>query len=301
MGPDKGQDQGQGQRPQQPKTVQVPPGNTSFESTQQCPSCGMIMDSIGCPACDLLREQDEGEADDVPADKDGKLKGDKTKSGLPSFINKIKDAETQESKSANPDDGITSEMGGMGKDLGQNDKVKNKGGQHEEFKGGNTKMEENVKRLATAAKRSIQETAGRLRNNDKYRLQFVLSCSGVKPRLHARLSEALVDTEELIQAYGPAAVVLESRFYGSNGKLVAKQAIKLPNIAQRDPIVSEGKVIFRFPEVANDFADQVVTEGAACRVVSHNWGAAVAGKFNWKTASKAFSKIPATVIYGDRK
>jgi len=259
------------------------------EST--CKSCGCIMDSIGCPGCDLLREaEDLGLSSTASTDENGRFTSDATTDGLGGLNESTPGAETQESTSTKPDDGITTELGGMGKELGQNDKVKNKGGQAP-LKGGSGAMQENVMRLARAAKPAIEEAAAKIGRVGKYAMRFSVACEGIETRTRNQLTEALVDVEELMQAYGPKTIVLEAHFHQPKGGKVGTCRIPLTKIKRRDPIVSENKVLFRFPEVANDFADKVVNEGITCRVKNHNWGSAVNGRFSWGAACQAFKSI----------
>lgn len=218
--------------------------------------------------------------------------GNRDKTSKP-FSNDTPEQMTYESTNGNGKDGITSEMGGMGDDLGQNDKQKNKGGSHETMSGGASTMKENVMRISHYAKQAINEFAKTLPEHGTYGLRFVVQCEGVKARQRQQLVEAVADIEELMQAYGTSVPRLDVHYYTPKKGVVKKQRIQFNSVRPRGPVVQEGKVIFRYPEVANDFADQVVTEGRACRTYNHNWGAAVAGKFNYGTAKKAFMAIPA--------
>jgi len=264
------------------------------ENFQQCPKCGGILDTRGCPTCALMRETHElgVDAPDPSTDANGRFTSDSTTSGLGPVSGGIKGALTQESGSTKADDGITTELGGMGSQLGQNEKQKNKGGQHEPLKGGGSSMQENVRKLNKVAIKAIREGALSLRQNGKFKVDLIVHCEGIKPKALRSLTEALVDVEELMQAYGHDAVKLEARYFG-NGKVFAKREIRLPAVKARGPVVAENRCIFRHAEVANDFADGVVSEGAKCKLDRHNWGVSVGGRFDYSTAQRAFANISA--------
>jgi hypothetical protein len=265
-----------------------------MEGFQQCSKCSGILDKQGCPTCALMRETNElgVEAPDPSTDKGGHFTSDSTKPGLGGVNGGVKNAMTSKSGSTKPDDGITTEISGMGSELGQNEKQKNKGGQHEPLKGGGAGMQENVAHMAEIAKKAIQEGALSLRKNGKFGVSLIVRCEGIKTKKCRNLTEALVNVEELVQAYGHESVQLEAHFFNAD-KILAKRIIQLPELSSRGPVVCEGRCIFRYAEVANDFADQIVSEGVKCKVNRHNWGASVAGRYNWNAASKAFTNIPA--------
>jgi len=264
------------------------------EGFTQCRRCGGIMDQQGCPTCALMRETNElgVNAPDPSTDRGGHFTNDATKPGQGNINGGIPSALTNESGSTKPDDGITTELGGMGSELGQNEKQKNTGGQHEPLKGGGAGMQENIIRMAKVAKKAIREGALSIRKNGNYGVSLVVHCEGLKPKRCRTLTEALVNTEELIQAYGPQAVQLEAHFFNGGRKILAKKVIPIPEMATRGPVVCEGRCIFRYAEVANDFADQIVAEGTKCKVNRHNWGASVSGRYNWNAAQRAFNNIP---------
>ena len=153
-------------------------------------------------------------------------------------------------------------------------------------------MQENIARMAKAAKKAIREGALAMRKNGKYGVSLIVHCEGIKPRRCRTLTEALVNVEELIQAYGQQAVQLEAHFFNGDRKVLTKKLIPIPELAARGPVVCEGHCIFRYAEVANDFADQIVAEGTQCKINRHNWGASVAGQYNWNAAQRAFTNIP---------
>lgn len=174
------------------------------------------------------------------------------------------------------------------------------GGQHDgKMTGGTKKMYESVKLLERHVCKTLSEyaRASKLASKDgRYPMRFVISAgSFVKPSMYNQLSEALVDAEELVQVFGPEAVSFEAQFCNSDGSLALKRLVPMINIPKRGPIVQEsangGQLLFRFPEVARDYADLIVKEGKACRAVTHNWGAAVSAKINYAGASKIFRTL----------
>jgi hypothetical protein len=208
------------------------------------------------------------------------------------FSNEVHGQATHNSTSAKATDGITDDMGMTDKlNAGQ----KNVGGSPQAMSGDASKLKENVMRLNRQTKQAISEFASRLPKNGTYAVKFVVFCEGVKARSRNQLAEALTDLEELIQSYGTGATSLQVQYHRPQGGIVKKQRIRFneSNLMARGPVVAEGKVLFRYPEVANDFADQVISEGRKCRVYRHNWGAAVAGRFNYNIAEHAFRNIPA--------
>jgi hypothetical protein len=251
-----------------------------------CPDCGGLLDEEGCPECALL----ETMADDysVKTDKGGHFTSDGTKKGKGELSDSVKGADTKASKPSEASDGVTTDMG-KGKKL--NPKQQNTGGTFEPLKGGSKGMAENISKLAMAVKNAISEGAKRIGRIGKYGVRFNVRCEGITQRPKANLAEALTDAEELIQVFGPQKVVVEAVFFQPRGKVVLTRPVEIPAIKLRDPVVCENRVVFRHPEVANDFADQVVQEGVTCRVKQHNWGATVVGQFGWDTAKRAFSAI----------
>ncbi len=105
------------------------------------------------------------------------------------------------------------------------------------------------------------------------------------------LAEALADAEEILQLHNPGDVTFETTFFGPNGQVAMKQDIPLFTINARGPMVGEGKALFRFPRNAEAFAEQLVAEGVTCRVVPHNWGAAVEARTNYPVAQRAFELL----------
>lgn len=105
------------------------------------------------------------------------------------------------------------------------------------------------------------------------------------------LAEALADAEEILQLHNPVDVTFEATFLGPNGQVALKQDIPLFTINPRGPMVGEGKALFRFPRNAEAFADNLVAEGITCRVLPHNWGAAVEARTNYPVAQRAFQTL----------
>lgn len=159
--------------------------------------------------------------------------------------------------------------------------------------GNNAKsVKENVSRLAAHTKRRLMESAKGIRG--KYGVSFtvLVNENGGKNRTVRRttLAEALVDVEEILQLHPHQNVALECYFY-QNRTPIRKTNIPMIQIKKRGPIVSEGKALFRFKRTAESFADELVTEGATCRISRHNWGHSVSAKVNYKLANKAFIAI----------
>ena len=63
----------------------------------------------------------------------------------------------------------------------------------------------------------------------------------------------------------------------------------LITIDPRGAVTSEGKVIFRYPKVANIIAEEWAAQGVTCKVKEHNWGAAVEGKISKQLIQSAFN------------
>lgn len=205
--------------------------------------------------------------------------------------------ETGQTKHAEAGDSQQKEMMRMG--LGE--KQKNTGGSWEKFEGGGAgkmtggakKMYENVSRLAKYVQETIKEFAKESKlSKGCYQVSFAVSAGdSVKPKVSGRLMEALADVEELLQVNETDQVSLEARFCNSNNQIVAKRLVPLIQVAERGPIVVEGRILFRFPEVARDFADVLVSEGKTCRAITDNWGAAVTAKIPMSLAMSAYQAI----------
>lgn len=248
-----------------------------------------------------MRESlENGLDDEASADSHGYYTSDATQKGEGSITNSVKGADTHESKTAKPKDGITKDHKGMTGDLGENEKVTNKGGGWEKLTGGGSDMKENVSAMSRRAKASIQEACSQLRVPGRYKMSFDVCSPGVKPNRYMHLAEALVDLEELVQAYGIDGPHLKVNFHG-NGQIVESAVVHTGTIRRRDPIIAENRVVFRRSEVARDFADQVANAGSKCLVSAHPWGAAVKGEFDWAKACSAFQSIPAQVLRSSQK
>ncbi len=238
---------------------------------------------------------ENGLDDEANADSNGYYTSDATKKGKGDIGDHVRGVETQESKNVKAKDGITKDHKGMNSGLGENDKVENKGGGWEKLSGGGSSMKENVAAMGRRAKASIQEAASSLSKPGRYKMSFDVSSPGVKPNRYLHLTEALVDLEELVQAYGVDGPRLKVNFHGKQG-IVESALVRTGTIRRRDPIIAENRVVFRRKEVARDFADQVAGTGTKCIVSAHPWGATVNGSFNWSKACNAFQSIPAQVL-----
>ena len=155
-------------------------------------------------------------------------------------------------------------------------------------------VKENVARLSKHVQKELREGAKKnLRG--KYTVGFSLMVNEDKRRnrtaSRTRLSEALADAEELLQLHDADDVTLETTFTDKSGTIALKQDIPLFTIKPRGLMVSEGMAIFRFKRTAEDFANELVAEGATCRVVTHNWGRAVETKVSRTLAESAFRTL----------
>jgi hypothetical protein len=262
------------------------------ESRNCCARCGTVLDANGCMLCDLLRESEElggMNGEDAKANKDGYYTADKTQKGQGELGTKIPPQETCESTSGAASDGITSEV--PGKQTPLKPKMKNTGGQAA-FKGGSGTMKENILRLSRAAKEAVARGAMRVGRAGKYTVRFGVQCEG-SAQVFPTLTDALTVVEELLQVSKSSRVVLEALFsMPHQNKILYRHRLPLAKTKRRDPIACEGKILFKTGKVANVFADRVVSEGIACRVKNHNWGAAVTGQFSWPVAQKAFQMLP---------
>lgn len=153
-------------------------------------------------------------------------------------------------------------------------------------------VKENVTKLAMKTRRHLNEAAKGIKG--KYGMSFsvlVQEEEGLNRTPRRRhLAEALADAEEILQIHPHQNVVLETYFHQS-GSVVRKSDMPMVAVKRRGPLVSEGRALFRFQRTAEQFADELVTEGATCRLAEHNWGHAVSAKVNYKLATKAFRAI----------
>jgi hypothetical protein len=203
-----------------------------------------------------------------------------------------------DSSHANASDSITSKQG---KEWPR--KQKNDGGQWEPFgnnvsgggkmSGGTKKMYENINLLARQAKRFLAETAKACGNRIAgCGLEFQVSATdAIKPHNRTQLAEALADAEELLQVFDHKSVVLEAGFYNKNGELVYETRIPLRSIQEREPLIAGDLTLFRFHELAHDYADRLVNEGITCRAAAHNWGSAIIAKLPFAQAVSLFESI----------
>lgn len=210
------------------------------------------------------------------------------------------------SKAAAANDGIQSEL--MQMRLGE--KQKNTGGQWEPL-GNNSpgkmasstkKMYENISRLAKHIKESLQGYISEMTFvRGSYPVHFLVSAGNlVRPKFSNSLTEAAADAEELLQVASKDDIVIEARFIGSDNRVIAKQIIVPINVQTRGPIFSENRILFRFPEVARDFADTLVSEGKTCRAVTDNWGAAVTAGITESFANRIYNSIREAEDHYDR-
>lgn len=208
------------------------------------------------------------------------------------------------SKHGEASDGVQDNHG----DIGLGKKLKNSGGQWEKLEGGQhggqmsggaKKMYEGVSFLNNHVRRHLMEAVNGSHiatANGKYAMTFSVSAGDlVKPKVHTNIAEALLDAEELIQVAGHDNVSFEARFHNGVGQCVLRELIPMPNLPGRGPVVSEGKLLFRFPEIAMDYADAIVNEGKVCRAFEHNWGAAVHAKVTYEDAARMFSALHESV------
>ena len=261
------------------------------ESRRKCARCGTILDESGCMLCDFMRESKEfgvGDPEDAKADDGGHFTSDKTKKGQGELGTKIPPQETCESKGGTASDGITTEI--PGKQTPLKPKMKNTGGQAA-FKGGSGTMKENILRLAHVAKEAITNGARKIGRAGKYTVRFGVKTEGAAGTF-STLTDALAVVEELLQVTSSKHIVFEALYsMPHQNSIIYRHRLPLTKTKRRDPVACEGKILFKTDKVANAFADRVVTEGIACRVKNHNWGAAVVGQFSWPVAQRAFQTM----------
>lgn len=143
---------------------------------------------------------------------------------------------------------------------------------------GNSKsVKENAEKLAKYIRKQLQESAPGMRG--KYQIQFtclVQESDGSVNRTDTRtqLAEAVADLEELLQVHGSDDVVLEAYFVNGQ-RTVLKHNIPMVPVAKHGPLVSEDSALFRFNRHAEQYADNLVSEGFTCKLVPHSWGSAV--------------------------
>lgn len=154
-------------------------------------------------------------------------------------------------------------------------------------------LKENAEKLAKRIKFSLREAAHGIRGKHLVNFTVMVTEGNAKNRTmtRRRLAEAIADAEEVLQFHSVDDVMLEAWFKNANGTIVMKKDIPLGLVAPRGPIVSEGKAIFRFRRNAEIFSESLGNAGYVCRVMPHNWGAAVSAPVTMETANRAFRSI----------
>ena len=154
-------------------------------------------------------------------------------------------------------------------------------------------LKENAEKLAKRIKYSLREAAHGIRGKHLVNFTVMVTEGNEKNRTmtRRRLAEAIADAEEVLQFHSVDDVMLEAWFKNANGTIVMKKDIPLGLVAPRGPIVSEGKAIFRFRRNAEIFSESLGNIGYVCRVMPHNWGAAVSAPVTMETANRAFRSI----------
>ncbi len=154
-------------------------------------------------------------------------------------------------------------------------------------------LKENAEKLAKRIKNALRETAHGIRGRHLVNFTVMVTEGNEKNRtkIRRRLAEAIADVEEVLQFHSVDDVMLEAWFKDSYGAIVMKKDIPLGFVAPRGPIVSEGKAIFRFRRNAEIFSESLGNAGYVCRVMPHNWGAAVSAPVTMETANRAFRSI----------
>lgn len=154
-------------------------------------------------------------------------------------------------------------------------------------------LKENAEKLAKRIKYSLREAAHSIRGKHLVNFTVMVTEGNEKNRTmtRRRLAEAIADAEEVLQFHSVDDVMLEAWFKNANGTIVMKKDIPLGLVAPRGPIVSEGKAIFRFRRNAEIFSESLGNVGYVCRVMPHNWGAAVSAPVTMETANRAFRSI----------
>ena len=151
-------------------------------------------------------------------------------------------------------------------------------------------LRENLQLLAKFVRGYLAERDHGLRG--KYSVSFNTKVGGKRVSSHPALADVIADSEELILLYGPDRVVLEAVYSDPRtGRPVKSVDIKLPAVRRNSPMVSEGKVLFRFNRHAERFAEHVMAEGVVCRLTSHNWGAAVHTGLSPRKLQRIFGAI----------
>lgn len=154
-------------------------------------------------------------------------------------------------------------------------------------------LRENVDKLSKRVRNSIRESAKGLRGKHTVNFSIVVTEDDHKNRtsIRSRLVEAIADLEEILQFHPVEDVTFETRFKDAKGQIVLKSDVPLVTITPRGPIVAEGKTLFRFLRNAEMFANELVSEGAVCRIQSHAWGSAVNAKVAVESVKAAFQVL----------
>jgi len=144
------------------------------------------------------------------------------------------------------------------------------------IKGTGKGLEENVQRISKYVRKHLQESAASLRG--KFNVTFtclVQEGSQInRTNKRVRLAEAVADVEELLQFHHNDKVVLEASF-NDGRKVVLTHRIPMLQVVRRRPIMSEDSALFRFTRHAEQYAEHLMGEGYSCKLLEHNWGAAV--------------------------
>ena len=138
-------------------------------------------------------------------------------------------------------------------------------------------VKENVEKLTKYVQKQLREGASSLRG--KFGVSFACLVQEADGRLNrtsrrVRLVEAVTDLEELLQFHKSNKVVLEAAFYNTK-KVVLMHRIPMLPVRRHNPMVTEDRALFRFNRHAEQYAQHLVEEGFTCKLVPHNWGAAV--------------------------
>lgn len=156
-------------------------------------------------------------------------------------------------------------------------------------------LKENADKLTRKLKNVVRESSNRL--NGKHSISFnVIVKEGIyknrTPR-RTQLVETVADLEEILQFHNPEDVSVEANFKNLKGEVVMKADVPLATIHShaRGPIVSEGKMLFRFLRNAELFAEALNEKGVACKIIPHNWGTAVVANTNIDVANHAYRSI----------
>lgn len=149
-------------------------------------------------------------------------------------------------------------------------------------------VKHNINKLSKYVQTHLSEHKIKGCSSVTYNVAVVEGKKKNRTKARTRLSEALVDAEEILQLHDPKDVSLEANYYNATGGVLLKSDVPLFTISPRGPLMAEGKAIFRFKKNAERFTDELVAEGAVCVISNHNWGAAVDTKAPLSTMKRAF-------------